>query len=99
MKNYISNSLYNYRILEKNDFEEGTTNNTFQIFRELKRFMKSSNFIVDNSIPSIWYINSLLSYLKKLPPEYQENDCVKLYKELKNDINKSIDKSSSKKNS
>ena len=78
VKNYISNSLYNYRILEKNDFEEGTTNNTFQIFRELKRFMKSSNFIVDNSIPSIWYINSLLSYLKKLPPEYQENDCVKL---------------------
>jgi hypothetical protein len=91
VKNYISNSLYNYRILEKNDFEEGTTNNTFQIFRELKRFMKSSNFIVDNSIPSIWYINSLLSYLKKLPPEYQENDCVKLYKELKNDINKSIE--------
>jgi hypothetical protein len=53
--------------------------------------MKSSNFIVDNSIPSIWYINSLLSYLKKLPPGYQENDCAKLYKELKNDINKSIE--------
>ena len=91
VKNYISNSLYNYRLLEKNDFEEGTTNNTFQIFRELKRFMKSSNFIVDNSIPSIWYINSLLSYLKKLPPEYQENDCVKLYKELKDDISNSIE--------
>ena len=91
VKNYISNSLYNYRILEKNDFEEGTTNNTFQIFRELKRFMKSSNFIVDNSIPSIWYINSLLSYLKRLPPEYQENDYAKLYKELKEDIINNIE--------
>ena len=91
VKNYISNSLYNYRILEKNDFEEGTTNNTFQIFKELKRFMKSSNFIVDNSIPSIWYINSLLNYLKKVPPEYQENDFAKLYKELKDDINTSIE--------
>ncbi len=91
VKNYISNSLYNYRILEKNDFEEGTTNNTFQIFKELKRFMKSSNFIVDNSIPSIWYINSLLNYLTKVPPEYQENDFAKLYKELKEDINTSIE--------
>ena len=91
VKNYISNSLYNYRILEKNDFEEGTITNTFQIFKELKRFMKSSNFIVDNSIPSIWYINSLLSYLKKLPNEYKENDFKKLYDELKNDIQKNIE--------
>ena len=53
--------------------------------------MKSSNFIVDNSIPSIWYINSLLSYLKKLPNEYKENDFKKLYDELKNDIQKNIE--------
>ena len=91
VKNYISNSLYNYRLLEKNDFEEGTTTNTFQIFKELKRFMKSSNFIVDNSIPSIWYINSLLNYLKKLPPEYQENDFSKLYEELKIEIINNIE--------
>ena len=91
VKNYISNSLYNYRVLEKTDFEEGTTNNTFQIFKELKRFMKSSNFIVDNSIPSIWYINSLLSYLKKLPPEYQKNDYIKLYEEFKMDIQNNIE--------
>ena len=86
VKNYISNSLYNYRLLEKNDFEEGTTINTFQIFKELKRFMKSSNFIVDNSIPSIWYINTLINYLKKLPEDYQSNDFDKLFEELKNDI-------------
>ena len=91
VKNYISNSLYNYRLLEKNDFEEGTTNNTFQIFKELKRFMKSSNFIVDNSIPSIWYINSLLNYLKKMPEDYQEKDFVKLYKELKSEIQNNIE--------
>ena len=91
VKNYISNSLYNYRILEKNDFEEGTTSNTFQIFKELKRFMKSSNFIVDNSIPSIWYINSLLTYLKKLPEEYTVNDFNKLYEELKTNISNNIE--------
>ena len=91
VKNYISNCLYNYRLLEKNDFDEGTTNNTFQIFKELKRFMKSSNFIVDNSIPSIWYINSLLSYLKKLPNEYKENDFKRLYDELKVDIQRNIE--------
>lgn len=91
VKNYISNSLYNYRLLEKNDFEEGTTVDTFQIFKELKRFMKSSNFIVDNSIPSIWYINSLIKYLKKLPQDYQVNDFNKLYEELKEEINKNIE--------
>ena len=37
------------------------------------------------------YINSLLSYLKKLPPEYQKNDFLKLYEEFKKDIQKNIE--------
>ena len=41
VKNYISNSLFNYKLLEKNDFEEGTINDTKSIFEQLKRFMKS----------------------------------------------------------
>ena len=28
--------------------------------------MKSSNFVVDGSVPSEWYVNSLLEYLQKI---------------------------------
>ena len=52
--------------------------------------MKSSNFIVDNSIPSEWYISSLLEYLKKIPKELTKNDCEKLYNEIEEEVNKSI---------
>ena len=90
VKNYISNSLYNYKLLEKNDFEEGTINDTINIFKELKRFMKSSNFIVDKSIPSLWYMNSLLNHLNKLPEEYKKDDFKQLFLELKSDLENSI---------
>ena len=90
VKNYISTSLYNYRVLEKTDFEEGSITDTLAIFKELKRSMKSSNFIVDNSIPTTWYVNALLNYLKKLPDDYKKNDYEKLFKELKTEINNSI---------
>ena len=90
VKNYISNSLYNYKLLEKTDFEEGSINDTFSIFKELKRFMKTSNFVVDNSVPSMWYINSLLNHLNKLPDDYKKNDFNKLFKELKSDIELNI---------
>ena len=90
VKNYISNSLFNYKLLEKNDFEEGSTKDTIMIFKELKRFMKSSNFVVDNSVPSMWYINSLLNHLNKLPEEYKRNDFNKLFEELKTDLENNI---------
>ena len=35
--------------------------------------MKSSNFVIDGSIPSEWYINSLIEFLYKIPKEYTEN--------------------------
>lgn len=90
VKNYISNSLFNYKLLEINDFEEGSINDTISIFKQLKRFMKSSNFVVDNSIPSMWYINSLLNHLNKLPEDYKKNDFNKLFEELKSDLEKNI---------
>ena len=90
VKNYISNSLYNYKLIEKNDFEEGSTDDTISIFKELRRFMKTSNFVVDNSIPSMWYINSLLNHLNKLPEDYKKNDFDKLFTELKSDLEKNI---------
>ena len=89
-KNVISTLLYNYRGLVETDFQESQMNNTLEIFKKLRLFMKSTDFVVDDRIPSDWYIELLFEYLKKLPHEYKENDYDKLYKELKNDIEKSI---------
>jgi len=89
-KNFLSSILYNYRILVKSDFNEGTTNNTNDILRELKLFMKSTNFLIDNKIPSVWYVSALMECLKKLPREYKVNDNEKLYNELKDELIDSI---------
>jgi len=89
-KNVISTILYNYRVFIETDFEDADTINTIDIFKKLKLFMKSTDFVVDESIPSEWYIELLFEYLRKLPPEYKEKDYKKLYDELKNDIEKSI---------
>ena len=50
VKNYLNTLLYNYRTLVETDFEEGTTSNLINILKELKIFMKSSNFVIDRSI-------------------------------------------------
>ena len=90
VKNFFCSLLYNYNKLIKTDFDEGTTENTEKILKELNIFMKSSNFVVDGSIPSEWYVNSLLEYLKKIPEDLTKNDCENLYNEIENDINQSI---------
>ena len=90
VKNFLSCLLYNYRTLVKTDFDEGTTVNTIKILRELKKFMKTSNFVIDGSIPSEWYVNSLIDQMSLLPSEMQNNDYEILYKSLENDINNSI---------
>jgi len=89
-KNVISTILYNYRVIIETDFGDDDSINTEDIFKKLRLFMKSTDFVVDETIPSDWYIGRLFEYLKKLPPEYKENDYKKLYEELKNDIEKSI---------
>ena len=92
VKNFFCSLLYNYHKLAKTDFDEGTTDNTVSILNELNIFMKSSNFIMDGSIPSEWYVKSIFEYLEKLPDNLTKNDCEELYNELENDINKSIKK-------
>ena len=89
-KNFISTILYNYRILNKDDFISGSTSNTMDILNELTHFMKSSNFLIDGTIPSEWYLVSLIQYLKKLPEEYKKNDYEKLYDELNEELHESI---------
>ena len=90
VKNYLSCLLCNYKKITKIDFNIGNKLNTENILKELKIFMNSSNFVIDGSIPSEWYVKILLEYLNKIPDTYIENDYENLYLELENDINKSI---------
>ena len=87
VKNLFCSLLYNYNYLLKTDFNEGKFNNTEEILVEL---LKSSSSVFDGSIPSEWYVTSLLEYLKKIPEDLTKNDCEKLYNEIENDVNKSI---------
>ena len=89
-KNFLSKLLYNYRYLNYSDFSEGTTSNIFSILTEFVKFLKTGIFVLDNRVPSEWYANSLQTLLQKIPDEYKENDYDKLYKELTNDIENSI---------
>jgi hypothetical protein len=91
-KNFFSLILYNYRILEKNDFNKGKTNNIMDILKELSHFMVSSNYLIDGTIPSEWYLISLMECLKKLPEDYKNNEYKKLFEELTSDLNESIKK-------
>ena len=90
VKNFFCSILYNYNKLVKTDFDEGTTENTEKILKELNIFMKSSNFVVDESIPSVWYVQSLLEYLQKIPKDLTKNDCEKLYIQIEEDLKNSI---------
>ena len=92
VKNFISCLLYNYRSLIKTDFDDGTTDNMFLILTELKKFMKTSNYVIDGNIPSIWYANTLIEYLMKLPDDLKNNDFEKLFKQIELDVNNSIKK-------
>ena len=90
VKNLLSGLLYNYRNLVKTDFDEGTTVNTNKILIELKKFMKSSNFVIDGSIPSEWYVDSLLECLKSLPPDLRNNDYESLYNTLIKEVSNAM---------
>jgi hypothetical protein len=58
---------------------------------EIKSYMSLPNFILsNNTIPSTWYINSILDYLEKIPEDYKANDYKKLFEELTKNINDSI---------
>ena len=88
-KNYISGLLYNCRQLD--DSDSCLNKNTLDILKEFKVFLKSSDFVIDNTLPYEWYIYSLLDCLKKIPKELAENDYELLYNELENDIKKAIE--------
>ena len=91
IKNYLCSSLGNYRLLNIADFNKETTSDTVKMLNEIKSYMALPNFILNNNtIPSTWYINSILDYLNKIPEDYKKNDYEKLYNELKDNLNESI---------
>ena len=90
VKNFICTLLNNYRMLIKTDFIEDTTYNMVSILKQLKKFMKISNFVIDGSIPSEWYVDSLLEYLKKIPSEFINNDYDLLLRQIESNVNSSI---------
>ena len=92
VKKYLCSSLGDFRLLNKSDFNIGTTSDTIKMLNEIKLYMSLPNFILsNNTIPSTWYINSILDYLNKIPEDYKKNDFKKLFCELTEDLNKSIE--------
>ena len=92
IKNYLCNSLGNYRMLNRTDYKTESTSSTKKMLNEIKTYMYLPNFILNNNtIPSIWYLTSLLDYLDDIPEDYKENDFKKLFNELTRNLNESID--------
>ena len=89
VKNYLVTLLYNCGKLNELDFF--SKENTFQIIKEIKSLLKANEFSIDNKIPFDWYANSLLECLKKIPKELAQNDYENLYKELEDELKRSID--------
>ena len=91
IKNYLCTSLANFRLLNKSDFNDDAISNTIKMLNEIKLYMSLPNFILsNNTIPCIWYINSILDNLDKIPDNYKEYDYRKLFTELTQSINDSI---------
>ena len=90
VKNFFSALLTNYIDLVKNDFNEYSILSVKDILKELKLFLKSSNFVVDGKIPMEWYATTLIEYLDKIPQELTKNNCELLFNEIEKDLNNSL---------
>ena len=90
VKNFFSALLCNYMDLAKKDFNENSISNVKDILKELKLFLKSSNFVVDGKIPMEWYATSLIQYLDKIPQEFRYNNYELLFNDIEKDLNKSL---------
>ena len=91
VKNYLSNTMGNYRLLNISDYKRDSLSDTIKMLTEIKSYMALPNFTLSNdTIPSTWYINSLLDSLKKIPDSYKENDFQILFDELDKNLEDSI---------
>jgi hypothetical protein len=92
VKNNICTILYYLRELNIFDFNPISSSliDTSHIFKALKKFVNSFYFILNDTIPFEWYVNSILESIGKLPDDYKKNDYELLFKELKSDIEESL---------
>ena len=58
----------------------------------IKKYSKLAYNVLDDSIPPEWYAMSLLYLIEDIPEEYSKNDFEKLYDELEEEINISLNK-------
>ena len=89
-KNFLCKILFNFILLTREDFSKDCSMNINDIFKELLTLSKIPNYIVDNKIPTQWYVSSIIEILPKLPKEITDNNCQKLFEELINEVNLSI---------
>ena len=90
VKNFISGLLFNFIVLTKEDFSKECSMDIYDILKELLILSKIPNYIVDDTIPTQWYVSSLIEILPKLPREITNNNCQILIEEMINEINKEI---------
>ncbi len=89
LKNFICAFLYNFQSLDKIDFDS-SDENVISFLQRMKTCVKSSDLINDENIPSEWYINSIIDYLKQLPEDLSKDDYTGFFNQLEEDINNSI---------
>ena len=90
LKNFLSDLLYNIRPLKISDYSQCNISNTHEILNSIKHYNKLFNYILDDSIPPEWYVESIFNLLKNIPEDYTKNDFEKLYNELEEEINESM---------
>ena len=90
VKNFIYAALYKFIILSDEFLAMDSLNNIYDLFKDLLNKSTMPNYIIDNDIPTQWYINSILENLPKLPEELRKNNCKILIEDMIKEINKSI---------
>ena len=92
VKNAMSEVLYNFHDIPKNDFFGIEINSTSDFISALISLSSINYYNLDNSVQTEWYILSLQSLYTKLKEDYKKDDYNKLYCELSNEIEKSLKK-------
>ena len=89
-KNFLCAILYYNNKLNKDEFIDNKISNTKDILIELKQKMKYLNILIEETIPSEWYMKSLFDYIQKLPKDLTNNDFEGLFNQLEENLKTSI---------
>ena len=90
IKNSICAILYNYLTINNLDAQKDKMTDIINIFKEIKKYIKLSNFLIDGNVPCEWYINLFFEYINKIPKYLTDNNYELLFNEIKQEISNSI---------